>query len=59
VADAYDAMTSDRPYRKAMSPYEARETITKGAGREWDPRVVDAFQAAFRKGELEIPVFVV
>jgi putative nucleotidyltransferase with HDIG domain len=59
VADAYDAMTSDRPYRKAMSPYEARETIAKGAGREWDPKVVDAFQAAFRKGEMELPAFVV
>ena len=59
VADAYDAMTSDRPYRKAMSPYEARETIAHGAGREWDPKVVDAFQAAFRKGELELPAIVV
>ena len=59
VADVYDALTSDRPYRKAMSTYEARETIMKGAGTEFDPKVVDAFLNAFRKGELEIPAFVV
>ena len=59
VADVYDALTSDRPYRKAMSPYDARETVAKGAGTEFDPKVVDAFQAAFRKGELELPAFVV
>jgi putative nucleotidyltransferase with HDIG domain len=55
VADVYDALTSDRPYRKAMSPFEARDTITKGAGTEFDPRVVDAFLMAFRKEALEIP----
>ena len=59
VADVYDALTSDRPYRKAMSPYDARETVVKGAGTEFDPKVVDAFQAAFRKGEMELPAFVV
>ncbi len=59
VADVYDALTSDRPYRKAMSTYEARETVMKGAGTEFDPKVVEAFMTAFRKGELEIPAFVV
>ncbi len=59
VADVYDSLTSDRPYRKAMAPYEARETILQGSGTEFDPNVVDAFLAAFRKGELEIPAFVV
>ena len=59
VADVYDALTSDRPYRKAMSPYDARETVAKGAGTEFDPKVVDAFQAAFRKGDMELPAFVV
>jgi putative nucleotidyltransferase with HDIG domain len=59
VADVYDSLTSDRPYRKAMAPYEARETIVQGSGTEFDPKVVDAFQAAFRKGELEMPAFVV
>lgn len=55
VADVYDALTSDRPYRKAMSPFEAKDVIAKGAGTEFDPMVVNAFLAAFRRGELEIP----
>jgi putative nucleotidyltransferase with HDIG domain len=55
VADVYDALTSDRPYRKAMSPFEARELIVKGAGTEFDPDVVEAFLAVFRRGEMEVP----
>jgi putative nucleotidyltransferase with HDIG domain len=55
VSDVYDSLTSDRPYRKAMSPYEAKAIISKGSGAEFDPRVVKAFLAAFSKGELEIP----
>ena len=54
VADVYDSLTSDRPYRKAMSPFEARDIILKGADSEFDPQVVHAFQAAFRRGDLEI-----
>jgi putative nucleotidyltransferase with HDIG domain len=54
VADVYDSLTSDRPYRKALSPFEAKEIIEKGAETEFDPKVVAAFQAAFRRGELEI-----
>jgi HD-GYP domain-containing protein (c-di-GMP phosphodiesterase class II) len=43
VADAYDAMTSDRPYRTGM-PQEKAETILRsGAGKQWDPEMVDAF----------------
>jgi putative nucleotidyltransferase with HDIG domain len=53
VADVYDSLTSDRPYRKAMSPFEARDIIIKGAETEFDPRVVAAFQKAFRLGKLE------
>jgi putative nucleotidyltransferase with HDIG domain len=59
VADVYDALTSDRPYRKAMSPFEAREVIEKGSGTDFDPRVVEAFQAAFANGQLEVPELVV
>ncbi|HSL24097.1 MAG TPA: HD-GYP domain-containing protein [Vicinamibacterales bacterium] len=54
VADVYDSLTSDRPYRKAMSPFDARDVIVRGAETEFDPRVVAAFQHAFRHGELEI-----
>ena len=53
VADVYDAMTSDRPYRKAMSPLDAKETIAKGSGTDFDPTVVKAFLKAFQSGALE------
>jgi len=43
VADAYDAMTSDRPYRWAMSLQDACAEMEKGKGRQFDPVVVGAF----------------
>ena len=50
----YDALTSDRPYRKAMSPFDAKEIVVKGSGVDFDPVVVDAFLAAFRFGEMDV-----
>ena len=41
--DAWDAMRSDRPYRKALSVDIAESELTKGAGRQFDPDVVKAF----------------
>ncbi len=43
LADAYDAMTSDRPYRAAMSKAAAVTEITVNGGRAFDPRLVDVF----------------
>jgi diguanylate cyclase (GGDEF)-like protein/putative nucleotidyltransferase with HDIG domain len=43
VADAYSAMTNDRPYRLAMSREQAVEELRRGAGTQFDPRVVEAF----------------
>ena len=43
VADSYDAMTTDRPYRKAMSWTRVRAELEAGRGTQWDARVVDAF----------------
>lgn len=43
VADAYDAMTSDRPYRKALKPMEAFKEIQDCSGTQFDPKVVKAF----------------
>jgi putative nucleotidyltransferase with HDIG domain len=59
VADAYDAIISDRPYRKGSAPFEAREIIEKRSGIDFDPKVVKGFLAAFRKRSLEIPELVI
>jgi HD-GYP domain-containing protein (c-di-GMP phosphodiesterase class II) len=56
VADVYDALVSDRPYRKAMSPLDTKEIITKGSGSDFDPDVVKVFLKAFGRGEMEIDV---
>ena len=45
VADAYNAMTSDRPYRDAMPPRVARERLAQAAGTQFDADVVAAFDA--------------
>jgi putative nucleotidyltransferase with HDIG domain len=58
VADAYDAMTSDRPYRKAMPPFDARDTIIRASGTQFDPEVVRAFAEAFDRNEMEVPELV-
>lgn len=56
VADAFDAMTSDRPYRRALSVAEAVERFHIGAGRQWDPVVVAAMLRLLRDGRLDHPV---
>jgi HD-GYP domain-containing protein (c-di-GMP phosphodiesterase class II) len=43
VADVWDAITSDRPYRKALSNAEALAYIQEQSGRHFDPQVVEAF----------------
>ena len=43
IADAYDAMTSSRPYRDAMPLAKAEAIIRNGAGTQWDPRLVQCF----------------
>ena len=49
VADAMSAMTTDRPYRKAMPVEEAVKRLEAGAGTQWDPTCVDAMINAMRK----------
>lgn len=43
IADAYDAMTSDRPYRQALSPEEAITRLRAGAGTQFDPLILEKF----------------
>jgi putative nucleotidyltransferase with HDIG domain len=59
VADVYDSLTSDRPYRKAMPPFEVKTIILNGSGTEFDPVVVRGFVSAFDGGALELPQLVV
>lgn len=49
VADAFDAMTSDRPYRKGMPVEKAQAILKDGSGSQWDPDIVDMFFASFDK----------
>jgi HD-GYP domain-containing protein (c-di-GMP phosphodiesterase class II) len=50
VADAFQAMVSERPYRRRMAPGQAVSTLMAGRGSQWDPAVIDRavllFQAA-------------
>lgn len=50
VADAFEAMTSDRPYRKSLSLETAIGILKEQKGKQFDPRVVDAFLAAIEAG---------
>jgi HD-GYP domain-containing protein (c-di-GMP phosphodiesterase class II) len=43
VADGFDATTSERPYRRALSVEQAAEILRNGAGRQWDPSIIAAF----------------
>lgn len=53
VVDAFDAMTSDRPYREALTPAEAIRTLREKSGTQFDPRVVSAFiEMLHRDGDL-------
>ena len=52
VADTFDAMTTDRPYRKARTADEAFDELKKHAGRQFDPLVVDAFLKAWKEMEI-------
>ncbi|MGZ8630892.1 MAG: HD-GYP domain-containing protein [Actinomycetota bacterium] len=54
IADSFDAMTSDRPYRAAMPAERALEEIRQGAGTQFDPSVVRAFLDLVDEGGLEL-----
>ena len=47
VADAFDAMTSARPYRKTLSAAEALEELSRCSGKQFDPEIVDVFMSVY------------
>jgi putative two-component system response regulator len=49
ICDAYDSMINDRPYRVARSAEEALSVLSGGAGRQWDPRLVELFVSELPK----------
>jgi putative two-component system response regulator len=55
VADAYDAMTTDRPYRSAIPKAEAVRRLRAGGGEQWDRTAVDVFMDLLRRDELPNP----
>lgn len=55
VADAYDAMTSRRPYGPTLAPEDALAELRRHAGKQFDPLMVDKMHAAFMLGVLDPP----
>jgi putative nucleotidyltransferase with HDIG domain len=49
VADAFDAMTADRPYRKGLTREEAMRRLEDAAGEQFDPEVVAVFKRCYKK----------
>jgi len=54
VADAYDAMATDRPYRQALGWGAIRAEFERGRGSQWSPKVVDAFVAMIELEHVEV-----
>ncbi|HVG24748.1 MAG TPA: HD domain-containing phosphohydrolase, partial [Thermoanaerobaculia bacterium] len=54
IADTFDAMTTNRPYQKAMEIAYVVEKIKSFAGTRFDPRVVEAFVNAVKRGDIQI-----
>lgn len=52
VSDAFDAMTTDRPYRKRLSNEETIEEVKRQGGRQFDPQVVDALVELYQENKL-------
>jgi len=53
VADAFDAMTSDRPYRDALTLNAARAELRRNKGTQFCPEIVDAFEELIERGQLD------
>ena len=51
IADVYQALTSDRPYRKAYSKARAMKIIKEGSGTQFDPRITGVFLKILQEKE--------
>jgi putative nucleotidyltransferase with HDIG domain len=56
IADAFDAMTSDRPYRRALTKDEALAEVERCAGSQFDPQIAQVFLELFAERELRTAV---
>jgi putative two-component system response regulator len=54
VSDAFDAMTSDRPYRRALTPQAALDELSNGAGTQFDAKVVACLVRMYRANEFPL-----
>lgn len=54
IVDAFDAMTTNRPYRKALSHQEALRRLRARAGRQWDPKLVNLFCTMVEQGKFKL-----
>jgi len=52
IADSFDAMTTQRPYRKELSPDQAFNEVVSGSGIQYDPLIVETFQHAWENGDI-------
>jgi HD-GYP domain-containing protein (c-di-GMP phosphodiesterase class II) len=52
VADAFDAMTSDRPYRRRLDQKQAIGELKKNSGEQFDPEIVQLFTRLWEKSDL-------
>jgi len=55
VVDAYDALTTDRPYRNKITTKEALQYLKEKAGELFDPEIVDAFEQLIKSGGEKLP----
>lgn len=53
LVDSYDAMTSNRVYRRRLNDNIVMEELERGKGSQWDPELVDIFVSLVKEGELE------
>lgn len=54
IVDAFDAMTTDRPYRKALSTRQALDELKKNSGTQFDPKLTNIFIKLCEEGKMEV-----